>query len=137
MVMMKLGNLGASLHRVLSLLMGMLLRDATNREIPVFGSPRGSNNPHRREPAAANRNDIRSRKIRHCTSERLQRSFQLGNVLLITFSDLPPPPLGPFDQESRRWHDPLIYNRVFKAVGKRTGDLEKEIRIFMSRYFIK
>jgi protein involved in polysaccharide export with SLBB domain len=64
--------------------------------------------------------------------------IQPGNVLLITFADLPPPPLGPFDQRVRDDGTiTLIYNQVFHAVGKRTGDLEKEIHDFyVPRYFI-
>jgi protein involved in polysaccharide export with SLBB domain len=64
--------------------------------------------------------------------------IQPGNILLITFADLPPPPLGAFDQRVRDDGTiTLIYNQVFHATGKRTGDLEKEIHDFyVPRYFI-
>lgn len=64
--------------------------------------------------------------------------IQLGNTLLITFGDLPPPPLPAFDQRVRDDGTiTLIYNQVFNAVGKRVGDLEKEIHDFyVPRYFI-
>jgi len=64
--------------------------------------------------------------------------IQLGNTLLITFGDLPPPPLPAFDQRVRDDGTiTLIYNQVFHAVGKRVGDLEKEIHDFyVPRYFI-
>jgi len=60
-----------------------------------------------------------------------------GNVLLITFGDLPQP-LPPFDQKVKDDGSiTLIYNKVFQAAGKRTGDLEKEIRDFyVPAYFI-
>jgi len=57
--------------------------------------------------------------------------IKIGDILLITFSDLPPPPLGAFDQKVKDdGAITLIYNRPFQAAGKRTGDLEKEIRNF-------
>jgi polysaccharide export outer membrane protein len=64
--------------------------------------------------------------------------IQPGNTLLITFSDLPPPPQPAYDQRVRDDGTiTLIYNRVFKAAGKRVGDLEKEIRDFyVPAYFI-
>jgi protein involved in polysaccharide export with SLBB domain len=72
------------------------------------------------------------------TNAETSEIIQTGNVLLITFSDLPPPPLPPFDQRVRDdGKITLIYNREFKAAGKRTGDLEKEIRDFyVPAYFI-
>ena len=64
--------------------------------------------------------------------------IQQGVVLLITFGDLPPPPLPAFDQRVRDDGTiTLIYNQVFHATGKRTGDLEREIHDFyVPRYFI-
>lgn len=62
-----------------------------------------------------------------------------GDVLLITFADLPKDaPLPPFDQRVKDDGTiTLIYNRSFQAAGKRTGDLEKEIRAFyVPDYFI-
>jgi len=64
--------------------------------------------------------------------------IQVGNILLITFGDLPPPAPPTFDQRVRDDGTiTLIYNQVFHAVGKRVGDLEKEIHDFyVPRYFI-
>jgi polysaccharide export outer membrane protein len=57
--------------------------------------------------------------------------IKVGDILLITFADLPPPPLGAFDQRVKEDGSiTLIYNQAFQAVGKRTGDLEREIRAF-------
>jgi polysaccharide export outer membrane protein len=63
--------------------------------------------------------------------------IQTGNILLITFGDLPTP-LPAFDQRVRDDGTiTLIYNQVFHAAGKRIGDLEKEIHDFyVPRYFI-
>lgn len=60
-----------------------------------------------------------------------------GDILLITFADLPAP-LPAFDQKVKDDGTiTLIYNRVFQAAGKRTGELEKEIRDFyVPAYFI-
>jgi protein involved in polysaccharide export with SLBB domain len=60
-----------------------------------------------------------------------------GQVLVITFSDLPPPPPPAFDQRVRDdGKITLIYNHEFQAAGKRTGDLEKEIRdYYVPGYF--
>jgi protein involved in polysaccharide export with SLBB domain len=64
--------------------------------------------------------------------------IQQGNILLITFGDLPPPQPPAMDQRVRDDGTiTLLYNQVFHAVGKRTGDLEKEIHDFyVPRYFI-
>src|SRR5439155_7264769 len=64
--------------------------------------------------------------------------IQKENVLLITFGDLPPPPPPAMDQRVRDDGTiTLLYNQVFHAVGKRTGDLEKEIHDFyVPRYYI-
>jgi protein involved in polysaccharide export with SLBB domain len=58
--------------------------------------------------------------------------IKVGDILLITFGDLPTErPLPAFDQRVKEDGTiTLIYNQVFQAVGKRTGDLEKEIRAF-------
>jgi protein involved in polysaccharide export with SLBB domain len=57
---------------------------------------------------------------------------KVGDILLITFADLPPNVTLPaFDQRVREDGSiTLIYNQRFQAVGKRTGDLEREIREF-------
>jgi polysaccharide export outer membrane protein len=72
------------------------------------------------------------------TNAETPEIIQPGNILLITFADLPPPPPPAYDQKVRDDGTiTLIYNRVFKAAGKRTGDLEKEIRDFyVPAYFI-
>lgn len=65
--------------------------------------------------------------------------IKLGDVLLITFADLPPGiSLPAFDQRVRDDGSiTLIYNKSFQAAGKRTGDLEKEIHDFyVPAYFI-
>lgn len=64
--------------------------------------------------------------------------IQKENILLITFGDLPPPPPPAMDQRVRDDGTiTLLYNQAFHAVGKRTGDLEKEIHDFyVPRYFI-
>lgn len=62
-----------------------------------------------------------------------------GDVLLITFADLPKDAQLPaFDQRVKDDGTiTLIYNRTFSAAGKRTGDLEKEIHDFyVPAYFI-
>jgi protein involved in polysaccharide export with SLBB domain len=62
-----------------------------------------------------------------------------GDVLLITFADLPKDAQLPaFDQRVKDDGTvTLIYNRSFQAAGKRTGDLEREIRAFyVPGYFI-
>jgi len=58
--------------------------------------------------------------------------IQVSNVLLITFSELPSgSKLPAFDQQVKDDGTvTLIYNSVFHAAGKKTGDLEKEIRDF-------
>lgn len=60
-----------------------------------------------------------------------------GYILLITFGDLPNQPPA-FDQKVKDDGSiTLIYNKVFQAAGKRTGDLEREIRDFyVPAYFI-
>jgi len=56
--------------------------------------------------------------------------IKVGEVLIITFGDLPTP-VPPFDQKVKDDGTiTLIYNQPFQAAGKRTGDLEKEIRAF-------
>lgn len=61
-----------------------------------------------------------------------------GNVLVVTFSDLPSEKqMPPFAQVVRDDGTiTLIYNQPFKAAGKRVGDLEQEIRNFyVPNYF--
>ena len=56
--------------------------------------------------------------------------IKVGDVLIISFSDLPTP-MPPFDQKVKDdGAITLIYNQPFQAAGKRTGDLEREIRAF-------
>jgi len=62
-----------------------------------------------------------------------------GDILLISFADLPSgSQMPPFDQKVKDDGTiTLIYNRAFHAAGKRTGELEKEIRDFyVPAYFI-
>src|SRR5689334_10024558 len=50
--------------------------------------------------------------------------IQPGNILLITFGDLPPPQPPAMDQRVRDDGTiTLLYNQVFHAAGKRIGDL--------------
>jgi protein involved in polysaccharide export with SLBB domain len=58
--------------------------------------------------------------------------IQVSNILLITFADLPSGSTLPaFDQQVKDDGTvTLIYNSVFQAAGRKTGDLEKEIRDF-------
>jgi polysaccharide biosynthesis/export protein VpsN len=58
--------------------------------------------------------------------------IKIGDILLITFADLPQGMTMPaFDQKVREDGSiTLIYNQRFQALGKRTGDLEREIRDF-------
>jgi protein involved in polysaccharide export with SLBB domain len=56
--------------------------------------------------------------------------IKVGDILIISFSDLPTP-MPPFDQKVKDdGMITLIYNQPFHAAGKRTGDLEQEIRAF-------
>lgn len=58
--------------------------------------------------------------------------IKVGEVLIITFGDLPEASRVPaFDQKVKDDGTiTLIYNQPFQAAGKRTGDLEREIRAF-------
>jgi protein involved in polysaccharide export with SLBB domain len=58
--------------------------------------------------------------------------IKVGDILVISFSDLPPDRLmPPFDQKVKDDGSiTLIYNQPFQVVGKRTGDLERDIRAF-------
>jgi protein involved in polysaccharide export with SLBB domain len=63
---------------------------------------------------------------------------KVGEVLIITFGDLPENARVPaFDQKVKDDGTiTLIYNQPFQAAGKRTGDLEQEIRAFyVPKYF--
>jgi polysaccharide export outer membrane protein len=63
--------------------------------------------------------------------------IKVGDILVISFSDLPTP-MPPFDQKVRDdGFITLIYNQPFQAAGKRTGDLEKEIRAFYVPAYFK
>lgn len=58
-----------------------------------------------------------------------EKVIRVGDTLLINFSNLPGTPRPAFDQRVRDDGTiTLIYNSVFQAAGKKTGDLEKEIR---------
>jgi len=142
MVMMKVGQVWERLCIVSCLLlMGLLFAGCqTNRGDSGFSEVPGvqTTAPGASPPAGQSATTSVAAKSGTATSAETSEIIQLGNVLLITFSDLPPPPLGPFDQRVKDDGTiTLIYNRVFKAVGKRTGDLEKEIRDFyVPAYFI-
>jgi polysaccharide export outer membrane protein len=58
--------------------------------------------------------------------------IKVGDILVITFGDLPEQQrTPPFDSKVRDDGTiTLIYNQVFQVAGKRTGDLEQEIRAF-------
>jgi len=58
--------------------------------------------------------------------------IKVGDILVISFADLPPDRLmPPFDQKVKDDGTiTLIYNQPFQAAGKRVGDLEREIRAF-------
>jgi protein involved in polysaccharide export with SLBB domain len=73
------------------------------------------------------------------TTNRESGEFiKVGDILVITFADLPPPPPPPFDQKVRDDGTvTLIYNQPFQAAGKRTGDLEREIRAFYVPSYFK
>jgi protein involved in polysaccharide export with SLBB domain len=65
--------------------------------------------------------------------------IRAGNLLLITFTNLASGPALPaFDQQVRNDGTiTLIYNQTFQTAGKKTGDLEKEIRdYYVPKYFI-
>jgi protein involved in polysaccharide export with SLBB domain len=54
-----------------------------------------------------------------------------GDTLLITFTNLRSGPIPTFDQRVREDGTiTLIYNNVFHVAGRKTGDLEKEMREF-------
>jgi protein involved in polysaccharide export with SLBB domain len=65
------------------------------------------------------------------TTNRESAEFiKVGDILVISFADLPTP-FAPFDQKVKDDGTiTLIYNQPFQAAGKRTGDLEREIRVF-------
>lgn len=55
--------------------------------------------------------------------------IRVGDSLTITFSDLPPPMLPPFEERVKEDGTiTLIENQVFVAAGKTRGELEQEIR---------
>jgi protein involved in polysaccharide export with SLBB domain len=63
---------------------------------------------------------------------------RVGNFLLITFTNLPSGSVIPaFEQQVRDDGTVrLIYNQMFQAAGKKTGDLEEEIRdYYVPKYF--
>jgi protein involved in polysaccharide export with SLBB domain len=66
-----------------------------------------------------------------------QEVIKAGDTLLITFTDLPPGSTMPtFSQ--RVGEDgaiTFIYGNVFHAAGKKTGDMEKEMRDYFVPYF--
>jgi len=72
------------------------------------------------------------------TNQPSSEIIKSGEVLVITFADLPPPPMPAFDQRVRDDGTiTLIHNHVFQAAGKRVGDLEREIHDFyVPRYYI-
>ncbi len=71
--------------------------------------------------------------------EETSEIIRPGDVLLITFADLPKDyTLPAFDQRVKDDGSiTLLYNQPFQAAGKRTGEMEREIRAFyVPRYFI-
>jgi polysaccharide export outer membrane protein len=66
------------------------------------------------------------------TNRESDEFIKVGDILVISFADLPPDRLmPPFDQKVKDDGTiTLIYNQPFQAAGKRTGDLEREIRAF-------
>jgi polysaccharide export outer membrane protein len=141
MVMMKVGQAVGRLCIVSCLLlMGLLFAGCqTNRGDAGFSEVPGMETvTPGATPGAATPSPSVAAKSGTAVNAETSEIIQPGNVLLITFSDLPPPPLGAFDQRVRDdGKITLIYNREFTAAGKRTGDLEKEIRDFyVPKYFI-
>jgi polysaccharide export outer membrane protein len=121
-------------------LAGMLFAGCqTSREDSGFSDVPGMETP---APAATSGSQVATTPVAANsgpgTNAESYEIIQLGNTLLITFGDLPPPPPPAFDQRVRDDGTiTLIYNQVFHAVGKRIGDLEKEIHDFyVPRYFI-
>jgi protein involved in polysaccharide export with SLBB domain len=140
MVMIKVGKVVGRLCIVSCLfLMGLLLAGCqTNRGDAGFSEVPGMETVTPGVSASAATPSVAAKSGTAVNAEPSSEIIQLGNVLLITFSDLPPPPLPAFDQRVRDdGKITLIYNREFTAAGKRTGDLEREIRDFyVPKYFI-
>jgi polysaccharide export outer membrane protein len=143
MVMMKVGQVWERLCIVSCLLlMGLLFAGCqTNRADSGFSEVPGMETAAKGATSPAGQSATTSVVAKSGTAANAAETseiIQLGNTLLITFSDLPPPPLPAFDQRVKDDGTiTLIYNREFKAAGKRTGDLEKEIRDFyVPAYFI-
>ncbi len=62
----------------------------------------------------------------------------VGDTLVITFSDLPPPPLQPMEERIREdGKITLLFNQAFTAAGKTLGELAKEVRaVYVPKYFV-
>ena len=106
-------------------------------ELP--GMPETSVSANQPASASANPAAVPGSPSGATNSDRSVEFIKLGDTLLITFADLPPGiTLPAFDQRVRDDGSiTLIYNKNFQAVGKRTGDLEKEIHDFyVPAYFI-
>jgi polysaccharide export outer membrane protein len=88
--------------------------------------------------APASQVGIASTNTASGTNQPTSEIIKTGDVLVITFADLPPPPMPAFDQRVRDDGTiTLIHNHVFQAAGKRVGDLEREIHDFyVPRYYI-
>jgi len=81
-------------------------------------------------------NDSPTTKARNAESKGV---IEVGDILLITFSNLPSLTMLPaWDQRVKEDGTiTLIYNTVFLAAGKKTGDLEKEILgFYVPKYFV-
>lgn len=64
------------------------------------------------------------------TNDSPEGAIHVGNILVVTFSNVPQP-VATFTQLVRvDGTITLIYNKVFQAAGKKIDDLEKEIRDF-------
>ena len=144
MVMMKVGQVWGRLCIVSCLfLMGLLFAGCqTNKADSGFSEVPGVETAAAGASPAAGQSATTAPSVAAksgtATSAETSEIIQLGNVLLITFGDLPPPAPPAFDQRVRDDGTiTLIYNQVFHAAGKRVGDLEKQIHDFyVPRYFI-
>lgn len=137
MDMMKVGQVWRRLCILSCLPLTGLLFAGCQTNMPDAGF---SEVPGMPEPAAASPTNRTALATSEGTATNMDLSSEIvkiGDILLITFGDLPSA-LPAFDQKVKDdGNITLIYNKVFHAAGKRTGDLEKEIREFyVPAYFI-
>jgi polysaccharide export outer membrane protein len=141
MVITKVGQAWGRLGVLSSLLLGAVLfggcqtnkADSGFSEVPgVVEAPAASPAPATDQGAAVTTAAANSASAAATNTEGSSEFIKRGDILLISFSDLPlPSALPPFDQKVRDDGSiTLIYNHVFQAAGKRMGDLEREIRDF-------